>query len=327
MFRNSLLKFSFALAAGAFASSSSADVCFGQESKQARTGVDETKKSESTSRFQWTHEGDERRVRVTVENKVVFADDYSDVRELADDGRLIVEDGRKGEPERRYRVERGAGGGLVRKYWVNGAERELDAGGREWLRRTLLEAVRQGGLNARERAQSILRGGGARALSAEIAQLRGDHTLRVYFEELLGAPGLDDEALADALGGASRVAGDYERAQLLVRTAGTFLARERLVPAYFEAAARIKSDYELRRVLSNAVRREGLSHAALAAAVRAAARISSDYEKATFLIQVARLSAGDERVRAAFADVLGSISSDYERGRVERVSARRAPSN
>lgn len=326
MFRSSLFKFSLALAVGACAAAS-AGVCFGQGSKQARTGVDETKKSETTSRFQWTHEDDDRRIRVTVENKVVFADDYSDVRDIPEDGRLIVEDRRKGEPDRRYRVERGAGGGLARKYVVSGAERELDGEGREWLRRALLDAVRRGGLNAKTRAQAILRDGGPRALAEEIKQLSGDYTLRIYFEELLGAPGLGDDALADALAGASRVAGDYERAQLLVRTADTFLARERLVPAYFEAAARINSDYELRRVLSNAVRREGLSGAALTAALRAAARISSDYEKAAFLIQVARLDTDDARVRAAFADVLRSISSDYERGRVERVAARRGPSN
>lgn len=323
MFKSSLLKLSFALALGACA----ATVCFAQEPKRTRTSIDETKKSETVSRSQWTHEDDDRRVRVTVDNKVVFADDYSDVREIPEDGRLVVEDRRKGEPERRYRVERGAGGDLVRKYTVNGSERELDAEGREWVRRTLLEAVRRGGLNARARAQAILRDGGARALAEEIKQLRGDHTLRLYFEELLGAPGLDDETLADALRGASRVAGDYERAQLLVRTAGTFLARERLVPAYFEAAARIKSDYELRRVLSNAVRREELSAAALVAALRASARISSDYEKATFLLQVARLDRSDERVRAAFAEVLRTISSDYERGRVERVVARLGTSN
>ena len=326
MFKGCRFKFSLALAAGLLAAPP-ASVGFGQGPMGRPAGIDETKKSESVSRYQWTQEDDDRRVRVTVDNKVVFADDYSDVRELAGDARLIVEDARKGEPERRYHVERGAGGGLARYYWVDGAERELDAEGREWVGRTLLEAVRRGGLNARERARSILRRGGPRALSAEIAHLRGDHTLRIYFEELLGAPGLGDDALADALRAASRVTADYERAQLLVRTADSFLSRERLVPAYFEAAARIRSDYELRRVLSNAVSREGLGPAALAAAVRAAARIGSDYEKATFLIQVARLGAGDERVRAAFAEVLGTISSVYERARVERVSARRAPPN
>lgn len=326
MLKRGLLKLSRAVAVGACAASF-VGVGFGQESKSAKNSVEETKKSETKSRFQWINQDDEERVKVEVVNKAVFADDYSDVRELSEGGRVIVEDNRGGGPDRRYSVERAGGGDLVRRYSVSGSAREMDAEAREWLRRTLLEAVRQGGLNARERARSILRVGGARALSEEIKQLRGDYTVRIYFEELLTAPGLDDATLSDALSGASRVAGDYERAQLLVRTADVFLTRERLVPAYFEAAARIKSDYELRRVLSNAVRREGLSAAALVAAVRASARIGSDYEKATFLLQVARLNRNDERVRAAFAEVLRTISSDYERGRVERVVARAGTSN
>ena len=326
MFRSGLVKFSFALAAGVLAAAS-AGVCFGQESKGTRTGVEETKKSETTSRFQWTHEDDDRRIRVIVENKVVFADDYSDVRDIPADGRLIVEDNRTPGQDRRYRVERGAGGELRRTYRVNGAERPLDAEGREWVRRTLLEAVRQGGLEARPRAQRILRERGPRGLAEELTHVRGDYVRRIYFEELLGAPGLDDSTLADALRNSSNISSDYERAQLLVRVADKFLPKERLVPTYFEAVGRISSDYERRRVLSNAIRREGLSNAALVAAVRASARISSDYEKAAFLIQVARLNTSDERVGAAFAEVLRSISSDYERGRVERVAARRGAPN
>lgn len=327
MFKSSLFRFSSALAL-ALCGAAVAAAGMAQESKRTATrNATEEKKSETKSRFSWVNTDDDITVKVMVENQVVFADDYSDVRDIPSDGRLIIEDNRTPGQDRRYRVERGAGGELRRTYRVNGAERELDAEGRAWLRRTLLEAVRRGGLNAKARAQSILRDGGARALSEEIRQLRGDYTLRIYFEELLGAPGLDDETLAEALRGASRVASNYERAQLLVRTADSFLKRERLVLAYFEAAARIGSDYELRRVLSSAVRREGLSSAALVAAVRASARISSDYEKATFLLQVARLDARDERVRAAFAEVLRSISSDYERGRVERVVARAGTSN
>ena len=327
MLKHGLFRVSLALAAGAFVASSSAGVCSGQGPRRATQNSIDEKKSENVSRYQWTHDDDDRRVRVTVDNKVVFADDYSDVRDIQDDGRLIVEYRREGEAERRYRVERGAGGGLVRKYWVDGDERELDGEGREWLRRTLLEAVRQGGLEARPRAQRILREGGPRALAEELTHRRGDDARRVSFEELLGAPGLDDSTLAGALRDSSDISSDYERGQLLVRMADRFLAKERLVPTYFEAVGRISSDYERHRVLANAIKREGLSNAALVAAVRAAAGISSDYEKATFLIQVARLGARDERVGAAFADVLRSISSDYERGRVERVAARRGPSN
>jgi hypothetical protein len=320
MFRSGLLKFSVGVALGVAALAASG---LAQESKRATTrNIVEEKKSETGSRFSWVHTDDRISVKVTVENKVVFADDYSDVRDIPSDGRLVIEDNRTPGVDRRYRVERGAGGELRRTYRVNGAEREFDAGGREWLRRTLLEAVRQGGLEARPRAQRILRERGARALAEELTHVRGDYVRRIYFEELLGAPGLDDATLAAGLRNASNISGDYERAQLLVRVADAFLKADRLVPAYFEAVGRITSDYERRRVLSSILRREGLSAVALAAAVRAAAGISSDYEKATVLIQVARLNPSDARVRAAFAEAVRTISSDYERGRVEKVAAR-----
>jgi hypothetical protein len=318
MFRNDLLKFSLALAFGLCAASSG----FAQESKRTttRNSVEE-KKSETDSRFTWINQDDKITVKVSVENQVVFADDYSDVRDIPSDGRLIVEDNRAGV-DRRYRVERGANGELRRTYRVDGGERQLDAEGREWLRRILLEAIRQGGFDARPRAERILRERGPRGLAEELTHVRGDYVRRIYFEELLGAPGLDDSTLADALRNSSDISSDYERAQLLIRVADRFLPKDRLVPGYFEAVGKISSDYERRRVLSNALRREGLSAGALAAAVRSAARISSDYEKATFLIQVARLNPTDARVREAFADAVKTISSDYERGRVEKVAAR-----
>ena len=327
MFKSSLFKFSLALALGAFAASA-VSVCLAQESKPAKARrATEEKKSETNSRWMWTHTDDGRGVKVAVENKVVFADDYSDVREIPSDGRLIIEDNRAGGLDRGYRVERGADGGLLRTYRVNGAERALDAEGREWLRRVMLEAVRQGGLDARPRAQRILRERGARGLAEELTHMRGDYVRRIYFEELMNAPGLDEQTLADALRNASRISSDYERAQLLIRVDDAFLAKDRLVPAYFEAVGRITSDYERRRVLSNALKRDGLSSDALVAVVRAAARISSDYEKATVLIQIARLNPTDARVRGAFAEAVRTITSDYERGRVEKVAARSGAAN
>jgi hypothetical protein len=322
MFRRRLFQFSAAAALAAFGAAE----CLAQGKESVRS-INETKKSGDSSRFTWIETDDGATVKVSVEGRVAFADDYSDVRDIPGEGRLIVEDNRERGAERRYRVERGAGGGLRRTYHLNGSERQLDDAGREWLRRTLLQAVRQGGFDARPRARKILSERGPRGLSEEIAQLRGDYTRRIYFEELLTAPGLDERTLADALRGAARLASDYERAQLLIRAADPFLSKGGLVPAYFEAVGRIASDYERRRVLSNAVRRAGLGGDALAAAIRASAGIRSDYEKATFLIQVARLGAGDERVRAAFAEAVGTISSAHERGRVEKAAARPGATN
>lgn len=278
-----------------------------------------------SSRFTWIESNDGVRVEVMVEGLIEPNEDYTDVASIPTDGRFTVEDNRAGVA-RRYRVVRGAGGELARTYTVGGRERAPDAEGQEWLRRVMLEAVRQGGLFAKERAQKILRERGPRGLSEELTHLRGDHVRRLYFEALITSSDLDDATLAEALG-SLRIGSDYERAQLLIKASDSLLGRDKLVPAYFEAVGKIGSDYEHRRVLSALIRKGGLSPDALVAAIRSVAGVRSDYEKATWLIQVARLKHGDERVRAAFAEALRGIGSEHERGRVERAAAGRAGAN
>jgi hypothetical protein len=292
------------------------------EGKPGKTGATVTRDG---SRFAWIETNDGVKIEVTVEGRVEPNDDYTDVASIPTDGRFTVEDNRTGVA-RRYRVERGAGGGLARTYTVGGRERAPDAEAQEWVRRVMLEAVRQGGLFAQERAQKILRERGARGLSEELTHLRGDHVRRLYFEALITSRDLDDATLAEALG-SLRIGSDYERAQLLIKAADSLLGRDKLVPVYFEAVGKIGSDYEHRRVLSALIRKGGLSADALVAAIRSVAGVGSDYEKATWLIQVARLKHSDERVRAAFAEALRGIGSEYERGRVERAAAGRAGAN
>lgn len=292
------------------------------EAKPGRAGSTVTRDG---SRFTWSESNDGVKVEVMVEGLVEPNEDYSDVASIPTDGRFTVEDNR-GAVARRYRVVRGAGGGLARTYTVGGRERAPDAEAQEWLRRVMLEAVRQGGLFAEERAQKLLRERGGRGLSEELTHLRGDHVRRLYFEALITSRDLDDATLAEALGSLGIVS-DYERAQLLIKASDSLLGRDKLVPVYFEAVGKIKSDYEHRRVLSALIRRGGLSPDALVAAIRSVAGVRSDYEKATWLIQVARLKHGDERVRAAFAEALRGIGSEYERGRVERAAACRAGAN
>ena len=298
-----------------------------QEVRSVHETTDGGEVTRSNSRFTWIESNDGIKVEVKVEGKIEMNDDFSDVASIPTDGRFTIEDNRSGVM-RRYRVERGAGGELSRIYSVGGRERALDAEGRAWLNRVMLEAVRQGGLFAKQRAQQILRERGARGLSEELAHVRGDYVRRLYFEALVTSGNLDDATLADALR-SLRIASDYERAQFLIKAADLALGREKLVPVYFEAVAKIDSDYEHRRVLSAVIKRPDLKRDALVAAIRSVASVESDYEKATFLIQVARLGGhdGDERVRAAFADAVRTITSDYERGRVEKASIRRVVVN
>ncbi|MCA1615767.1 MAG: hypothetical protein LC800_17035 [Acidobacteria bacterium] len=310
-------------AAAALLACAAAPCAAQKRGRQEVRSVHETTKGDGevtrgNSQLTWIEQNDGIKIEFKVEGKIEMNEDYTDVASIPTDGRLTVEDNRSGVM-RRYRVERGAGGGLQRVYSVEGRERALDAEGHEWLRRVMLQAVRQGGLFARERAQKILRARGARGLSEELAHVRGDYVRRIYFEALVASGDLDEAALADALR-SLRIGSDYERAQFLIKAADVSLGREKLVPVYFEAVGKIESDYEHRRVLSAIVKRPNLSRDALVAAIRSSAGVESDYEKATFLIQVARLSPDDGRVRAAFADAARTIGSDYERGRVETCS-------
>ena len=163
------------------------------------------------SNWTWNNSDDGRKIEVKVENKVDFNDDYSDVSTVADDGALRIYDSR-GPRTFRLVVTRGAGGELRRDYSVDGQSRSFDAEGRVWLRGVLLQAVREGGLDARNRVQRILKQRGTRGLIEEIAYLKGDYVRRIYFEALLQAPGVSTQDLKSALHNASTtIKSDYER--------------------------------------------------------------------------------------------------------------------
>ena len=274
------------------------------------------RQSQDRSTWKWQRSDDGMKLEVKVEGKVVFAEDYSDVRDIPDNGALRIMDERTAV-RKLYVVTRGADGQLRRSYSVNGETRAFDAGAREWLRGVLLLAARQGGVDARARVRRILQRGGTQALIEEISHIEGDYARRIYFEELLKVEGLDTGALTNALRDASKkISSDYERAQLLLHVADRYLAKSELLPVYFAAADQIGSDYEHRRVLSAALKKSKLGPEALLKMLKSSSVIKSDYEKATFLIEAAQLFAGETGLRSAFLEVVETITSEYERGRV-----------
>src|SRR6266480_4477134 len=95
------------------------------------------------SNWTWNNSDGGQKIEVKVENKVEFNDDYSDVSTVIDDGALRIYDSR-GPRTFRLVVTRGVGGELRRDYSVDGQNRSFDAEGQAWLRRVLLQAVREG---------------------------------------------------------------------------------------------------------------------------------------------------------------------------------------
>jgi hypothetical protein len=265
--------------------------------------------------WNWINADNDKKIEVKVENKVEFNEDYSDVASMADDGALRIYDSR-GARTLRLVVTPGSTGELRREYSVDGQGRSFDAEGREWLRKVLLQAVREGGLDARNRVQRILKQRGVRGLIDEIAYVKGDYVRRIYFEALLQAPGVSTQELRTALQNASNtIKGDYERAQLLLQVANVFLNNRELLTDYVAAASKINSDYEKSRVLSAAITRADLNKEALAIIAQTAAAIGSDYEKASLLIKAAGRFQNDRDLRAAWLKAVATIRSDYEHHR------------
>ena len=266
--------------------------------------------------WNWINADGDRKIEVRVENKVEFNDDYSDVASIPDDGEFKIYDSR-GPHRIRLSITRGAAGELRRDYSVDGQTRTFDAEGRTWLRTVLLQAAREGGLDARNRVQRILKQRGTRGVAEEITYLKGDYVRRIYLEVFLQIPGVSTDELKTAMRNASQsIESDYERAQLLLQVSPVFLTKSELIPDYFAALNRITSDYERRRTLTGVLKRDQLGPDALAAAADSARAIRSDYEKAVFLIEATDRYHNDNRLRSGWFNAVNSIDSDYEHHRV-----------
>ncbi len=305
---------------------------------------------ENISITRWEHTDDGLKRRLEIRGKAEFTDDYTDIKTVSEGGWVIIEEHRDNQSFR-YEVRRDPAGQLTRSFFVNGKARPLDENNRKWLAKFVLDAVRQGGLDAEKRVRTILNQRGVAGVLAEIQEISGDYAKHLYYTQLLTQADLDANALRDALRQMARdISSDYEQAQLLIEVAPTLAGKDAATQPFFDALATIKSDYERSRVLKTVLKQGKPSNALLmlmASATRSissdyerrgvltalaqtkiqseevlrllldsATEMHSDYEKATFLVEVSNAYTGDARLRSAFLKAVESIESDYERGRV-----------
>jgi hypothetical protein len=283
----------------------------------------QTSKSESRSTWEWVDDG--WRKRVEIRGRAEFTDDYTDIKSVSDGGSVRIEETRGGMT-RRLDVSQGSDGQLQRTYYLNGQARAMDEQGRAWLAGIILEAVRQGAIDAEKRVQRIFERRGLSGVLEEISLVRGDYGKRIYFDALIKNRNLDASALQRIFREAARqISSDYEQAQLLIRASELVTGRNEALPAFFEATATIESDYEHRRVLSTMLKKSVPNRALLLLVVRSAASISSDHEKATLLKEVAALGLEDAQLTAAFFQTANTVKSDYEhRGVLSALLKRRS---
>ena len=269
-------------------------------------------KEETRSTTTWEQSDDGLKMRVEIRGKAEFTDDYTDIRDVSEGGFVRIEEDRHGQ-SRRYEVRRSTNGELRRTYYLNGDAHPLDQEARNWLAKIVLNAVRQSGIDADKRVQTIMRQRGLRGVLDEITLISSDYAKGIYFKALIKNGNLNAAALQNVLREAARqISSDYEQAQLLIGVAAVLTGKDAALPAFFEAIATIKSDYEHKRVLTALLKDNTPSHEMLVQIAKSAARMSSDYEKANVLKSVAAVYLDDRELRTVFFQTVETIESDYE---------------
>lgn len=271
------------------------------------------KKDDDSSKLsRWINQDNDHKRMVEIRGDFEFTEDYTDVKNVSPGGYVRVEESRGGQSQR-YDVRHDAGGPITRVYYKNGKEQPLDQAARDWVSKTILNAVRQSGLDADRRVQILLRQKGVPGVLAEIDQITGDYGRRLYFQGLLKYGALDGAQLRDFLNQAARqLESDYEQAELLIGVAGVMMGKEEASKAFFNAVSTVNSDYERARVLLTVLEKHEVTPVFLADVADSTRRINSDYEKARVLKQVAKLYLNDDTLRAVYFKVIATIQSDYE---------------
>lgn len=284
------------------------------KSSRTSTRIEQTVNAEENN-WNWHHVDKGIDLHVTIRGKVEFADDYSDVTAISPgNGELRITD-QRGSVTRKFEATASAEG-IKRAYSVNGESKPMDSEARIWLAKMLNDTVRQGGYDAPVRVGKLLQRGGPSGVLAEISQLQGDYVKRLYFDELLKQGNLDADTARRALQQAAHeISSDYEKAEILVKMAGTYLRDDRFREIYLEGVNTIHSDYERGRAFTAVFKKDNLNKDNLLFALKSVAAISSDYEKAELLVKISHAFPLDDSLQKAYLDAVRTINSDYEKGR------------
>ena len=261
----------------------------------------------------WNRNENGNSLEMTVRGEVDFNDDYTEVRRVTDGGSIEIRETRGGL-RRRLEIEAGPGGGLSVSYFVNGQSRPYDAEAKAWFARVLDEAVTESGLNARPRAQKILKERGTGGLLDEISRLKSDHVKNLYFQELLKSGSLDARAATRAIGIVAReMTSDHYKAQVLAGLAEQVMRDESARVALLQAAGTIRSDHYRAQILLAGVKSGNPSKEALLLALNGVGGITSDHYKTQVLLKVADSNLKDSAIRSAYVESAATITSDHYR--------------
>ena len=261
-------------------------------------------------------DGVERRVNYS--GDLAFNDDESDLVSL-DDKLTIME--RADGVTRRLEIVADGKGGQVRRFWLDGDAKPIDAQARAWIAGQIgliAESVQGSG----PRVQRLLRQGGIEAALADIGKAGDAMARRSRIEALLESGAQSDETVSQLIALAGGMTDDFQR-----RTAFIALIQHRtLAPgqqrALLEQVPTLSGDFDRREVLV-ALSPQLANDAAVMTAWQQAVRgFGGDFDKRTAIVALIDedREATPDRLRTAIA-ASDMIGGDFDRRTVLEAAA------
>lgn len=266
-------------------------------------------------------------VKVKMEGRIQFAEDYSGIVRLDPDAGFVIQE-KRGRRTTSLRVEPGARGQPVYHFQVGRDSRPFDSQGAAWLARTVEFLMLVSGMDADVRVRRAYEQGGLRGVLTLIDQAEPETVRGTYYCEFLAMENLRDDEVVEVL---KRIPHDIHsetvRASTLVAYVDNHLRREGTRDAFLGCLSSLKSDFEKSRVLQSGLDREGRTPGELAVLLAATKDLESDYEAGQFLAAFRPDRLADEGARRAYFATLDGLDSDFEKANVLATLVRRAGSD
>jgi hypothetical protein len=289
----------------------------------------ETRHTSDNNGNEWVinHSDNGHEFNLRIKGKPEFTDDYSDLKSLSAGGSFTIEE-KTPSVTRKLEIIPGTDGKLQRSYWVNGAPRELDPEGKQWIGAIILDAVRQSAFDVERRVARLFERGGAAAVLEEVTQMKGDYAKSIYLRQLLKDRQVDAATARKVVQVAGRdISSAYEKRQLLQAVSGKYLDDKDTLAEFAAAIATINSDYDRGQALAGLVKDRKLTSEQLKIVLPAVAKMSSDHDKAEALLGLLKAGGVDAVAPPAFFEAVNGIQSAYDRARVLTAILAAKPDN
>lgn len=251
-----------------------------------------------------------------VHGRVVFTEDETGIEGVSKKGSFEIREKKSLGRKRSLRVRADGRGGLTYDYRVNGRKTDFDESGRQWLRDTLPEMLRDTAIGSESRMRRILERRGVAAAFDYVDKVDGDYARAVYYRVMIESDMLADEDYTSLSRQAAVIDSDYEKARVYKSLLGHYAANSEMITTIAGDLESIDSDYERAGVLSHVIETGQASDEVLGLMLKAAAGIDSDYEKAKFLARAIDRWPLATLMERGLIEAATGIDSDYEHARV-----------